>query len=443
LEMATGTGKTVTALTAATECFRDFGRVALVVAVPYLHLLDQWAENCRQFGFKPVLCGSAQEAWRAQIGAAIRDYRLGYSNALCVVAVHQTAASEEFARLIARIPEELLLFIGDEVHALGARGLRRALPPSAEMRLGLSATPRRWLDDEGTQVLNAYFGGVCFEFSLEKAIQSGFLTPYDYFPVVVAFSEEELVTYRNLTLRIAQHRRLDDGSPPDEALKRLLVERARVVWGAEAKQPMLLSLLKNMIGRAAEQKQRLSNILVYCAPGEHKAVLRAVAGLGIRCHEFVHTVSPSERQLVLQRFEERSVEALVAIRCLDEGVDLPATQTAFFLASTTNPRQFIQRRGRVLRLSPGKSKAQIFDFLVLPADDVSEENHDAAISLLRREMPRFAEFSSAASNGFGAREVVFPVLNAFGMLDLLDKKPWDLFKEIPRFDREDEDVIAS
>lgn len=443
LEMATGTGKTVTALAAAVDCYQELGRVAVVIAVPYLHLLEQWAENCREFGFEPVLCGSTQGSWRVSAGTAVRDFRLGLSNTLCLIAVHQTAASEGFARLTARIPEGFFLFVGDEVHGLGAQKLRSALPAQAEMRLGLSATPRRWLDDEGSEALSRYFGGVCFEFSLEDAIRSEFLTPYDYLPVVVALSAEEVATYQHLTLQIAQYRQgLGNALVTDERLKMLLIRRARVVWGAKAKLPKLLSILRPMILAAAEERERLRNVLVYCAPGEHAAVLRAVASTGLRCHEFVHTVAAGDRQKVLDSFEGGSIETLIAIRCLDEGVDLPATQTAFFLASTTNPRQFVQRRGRVLRRSAGKTKAQIFDFLVLPSPEVSEENRDSAISLLRREMPRFAEFSSAASNAFAARDVVFPILDAFGMLDLLDTKPWELFKELPQLDRDDEEIAG-
>jgi len=127
-----------------------------------------------------------------------------------------------------------------------------------------------------------------------------------------------------------------------------------------------------------------------------------LAKLGLRCHEFVHTVSAAERETVLEQFEDGLIEVLVAIRCLDEGVDVPATQTAFFLASSMNPRQFVQRRGRVLRLSEGKEQAVIYDFLVVPESDVSDMNRDTGLSLLRREMPRFAEFSSAAKNAFAA-----------------------------------------
>jgi len=165
--------------------------------------------------------------------------------------------------------------------------------------------------------------------------------------------------------------------------------------------------------------------LVYCAPGTHKEVLKNLASLGLRCHEFVAGVSNNERRELLEQFAEGYIQILVAIKCLDEGVDIPSTRTAFIMASSQNPREFIQRRGRILRTAPGKSNAEIHDFLVLP--DVSAHidgsfNH----SLLMREMPRFAEFSSCAQDEFAAREKILPTLEALGMRHLIDLKPWEV-----------------
>lgn len=424
-EMATGTGKTFTALSAAAARREELDGLAVVLLVPYLHMLDQWAEHCETFGFRPLMCSGEDPRWRTQLASAVRDFRLRLRKDLCVLAVHQTASGPDFAAALEPLPAGKTLVIGDEVHGLGATAMQNAMIPRAGMHLGLSATPRRWLDETGTQAIEQVFGEVCFSFPLEKAIQEGFLVPYDYDPVFVRLTEDEYETYRELTTQIV---RMAAAAENDrrvrEVLKRVLLKRAAVVWGAQEKLPTLLRMLDEQGARGGDA---LKHTLVYCAPGEHGAVLRALAGRGMRCHEFVHTVSVRQRREVLARFAQGEIEVLVAVRCLDEGVDVPATKRAFFLSSTTNPRQFVQRRGRVLRLAQGKTIAQIHDFLVVPAESTPIAERDTALSLLRREMPRFAEFSLAARNTHSAREQLFRLLDSFGALNMLDETPWEIY----------------
>lgn len=424
-EMATGTGKTFTALSAAAVRRDELDGLAVILLVPYLHMLDQWAEHCETFGFRPLLCSGEDPRWRTQLASAVRDFRLRLRKDLCVLAVHQTASGPDFSAALKPLPADRTLVIGDEVHGLGAPGMQSAMIPRAAMHLGLSATPRRWLDEAGTQAIEQVFGEVCFSFPLEKAIQMGFLVPYDYDPVLVRLTEDEYDTYREFTAQIV---RMAAAAENDrrvrEILKRILLKRAAVVWNAQEKLPTLLRMLDE---QRSGDGDSLKHTLVYCAPGEHSATLRALAERGIRCHEFVHTVSVRQRREVLARFAQGEIEVLVAVRCLDEGVDVPATRRAFFLSSTTNPRQFVQRRGRVLRLSSGKAVAQIHDFLVVPGEATPPAERETAISLLRREMPRFAEFSLAARNTHSARERLFPLLDSFGALNMLDETPWEIY----------------
>ena len=425
-EMATGTGKTFTALAAAVARYRSLGKLALIVSVPYLHLLDQWADACRAFGFLPVLCSGSHSTWKVDARSSLKDLQLGISH-VCILAVHDTTSTSAFARVAACAPPGLSMIIADEAHALGAPKLRSALLPAAEMRLGLTATPRRWYDDEGTQVLMDYFSGVSFEYSLEEAIGSH-LVPYEYEPILVHLSDDEERTFADLTGRIASlQARADDDTEVAEACKRLLIERARILNGAENKLPAFVCRLQSMIADRREKGQELAYVLVYCAPGSHGEVLRAASRTGVRCHEFVHTVSMADRTRLLRQFANTDIQALIAVKCLDEGVDVPATQTAFFLASTTNPREFIQRRGRVLRRAENKHRALICDFIVVPSEDTPSEVADV---LLRRELPRFAEFASAATNEFEARSVIRPLLDKRGMLSLLDERPWDVYRRL-------------
>jgi len=432
LEMATGTGKTITALAAATAAFEKQGRQMLVILVPYLHLLDQWEDEVRRFGYDPLLCSSEHPRWSAKASSRMDDYKIGATTHACFLAVHATASSEPFQRLLSRVDGPELLLVADEAHALGAQKLRNALFKGAGMRLGLSATPRRWFDAQGTEALFSYFSGVVYEFPLEEAIGT-YLTHYDYHPLPVQLSAAEMTEYQELSARIAlAAKRAEEDERETARLEKLLLERARLIWRAENKLVALLQLVSRLKAAAAASGEALCHTLVYCAPGEHSVVLRQLSALGLRCHEFVHYVSLRDRVKVLDAFSAGDIEVLVAVKCLDEGVDVPSTRTAIFMASTTNPREFVQRRGRVLRRYPGKNVATLFDLVVVPPLPAADWP-DSGRSVLRREMPRVAEFCATARNEYAARGAMRGIVDAYGMLQLLDLRPWEIYREANAF----------
>jgi len=433
-EMATGTGKTVTSLAAATDKHYELGRLAMIVLVPYLHLLEQWDRNCRDFGFSPVLCSSKHGKWQIEVKSHIQDFNLGTTQNVCILAVHMTAASPRFHQAIARLKPDHTMLIGDEAHGLGSPQLRSALSECAGIRLGLSATPRRWFDDEGTAVIFSYFGQTCFEYTLEQAIGK-YLTPYRYFPQLVSLTDDEADNYEALTSQITSlmHKAEKDIDAHEQA-KMLLLKRARIISGAEEKLPAMLAVLTSLIEQDRQNGRETRDILIYCAPGRHRDVLKAVAKLGLRCHEFVHDVSLPDREKLLEQFADGDIQVLVAIKCLDEGIDVPSTRIAFVLASSTNPREFVQRRGRILRLAKGKSEAIIYDYIVVPPHERLSLKREADVSILKREMPRFVEFASSALNEFQARSAVRDILDRYEMLNLLDEKPWDVYHNLKQWD---------
>jgi len=431
LEMATGTGKTITALAAGVNRFDKLGKIAVLILVPYLHLLEQWKRECEGFGFRPLLCSSQHDNWTRELQSRIQDFRLGVSSNICVLVTHKTSATERFAKLVRKLPGEGSMIIADEMHGLGAQSLRTSLPRHVSMRLGLSATPRRWFDPSGTEVLFDYFGETCFEYSLGDAIGE-FLTPYNYTPMLLNLNEEEIDRYEDLSRRIAKlsKSRIIEPIYPDEEIKKLMIKRAAIVACAEVKLPRLLDILSDLRAQLSIKNETVRDTLVYCAPGTWREVLEELSGMGFRCHKFVHEVPLKKREQVLRQFENGEIQVLIAVHCLDEGVDIPSTRRAFFLSSTSNPREFVQRRGRILRKAYGKRNANVYDFMIVPRIEDADLRRDVDLSLLRREMPRFVEFSSSALNEFEARAEVRPVLDAYEMLDLLDKKPWDVYHEL-------------
>jgi superfamily II DNA or RNA helicase len=408
-EMATGTGKTITALAASARLYEEKERLAVVIAVPYQHLVDQWCAEATAFGYKPILAYQSKSSWLDRLNHDIIDFNGGYRPFISVITTHDTFISADFQASIARLQEPVLL-IADEAHHLGAERSRQNYPQHIPYRLALSATPDRWFDDEGTAALRAYFGETVFSFTLEEAIGVS-LTPYYYYPHLVSLSDEEMVEYEALSLKIARLINQED-SEKQAALKMLLIKRANLLNTAVNKLEELSRLLDN--------ERYIEHTLFYCAPGQIDEVIQLVGWeKGILINQFTAEEDPQERQALLTSFAAGDLQALAAMKCLDEGVDVPSTRTAYFLASSSNPREFIQRRGRILRKSAGKEHSIIHDLIAVPPTTFNKESpaFHAERSIVRRELQRFKEFASPALNKHQALDVIWELAGFYGLLD--------------------------
>ena len=375
-DMATGTGKTYTGLGAAVRLSKRLeDRFALIIVCPYQHLVEQWVEDIVLFGMKPIIgySSSIQRSWKKNLESAIRDQKLKVRKRefFCFVTTNATFSSEFVQNQLSKIRSDILLMV-DEAHNFGADNLRRLLLPNYKYRLALSATLDRHGDPEGTEALYRYFGGKCIEYSLEKAIGEGKLTPYKYYPVIVSLSDIELQEYDNLTTQIAKCLTKDKRGKTvlSEKGKRLALQRSRLVAGASGK----IQALEKYIMPYIEDK----HILVYCGAttvfdgnqenmqidnDEIRQIDFVTDLLGNKLHmkvsQFTSKENVEERNILKREFADGSnLQALIAIKCLDEGVNIPKIKTAFILASTNNPKEYIQRRGRVLRLAEGNIGVQ-------------------------------------------------------------------------------------
>lgn len=394
LEHATGSGKTFTALCAIGDSLRRH-EIPLVL-VPSDLLFGQWREELQTtfagVGLQLMLCGSGNDRWK--VGGGLRSWtRPGVGGApRAVLASVQTASGDEFRGLC--VQGEHLFMVADEVHRLGAVGARRLLELNTGPRLGLSATPRRAGDPDGTAALMSYFQGVVPPpFTLMDAIAAKALTPYAYEVHTVRLEPNEREAWDEITQRF---RRLyarsgggqEEGGGLSEGLKLLLIQRARIVKGAKAKTALAASVLQANY----RPGQRW---IVYCDDQVQLwSVRAALQAAGLRDVYEYHSAMPGDRKTTLDVFNERG-GVVVSIRCLDEGVDIPAVSHALILASSRNPREFIQRRGRVLRRSPGKFLAHIHDVVVVP--DI-EDADDPGGSILKGELARAIEFGEHAIN---------------------------------------------
>jgi len=417
--MATGSGKTVTALATIEELHRRVGDpLVIIIVAPYLNLVDQWLEESKSFGLAPINCTGSSQDWTGVVETALYLNQTSTRPVLSLVTTNVTFAGDAFQRVLAKLRVRTII-VADEVHNLGARRLRACLPEKVQLRLGLSATPERWMDEEGTAAVHKYFGDVTFSYSLKDALRGDppTLSPYFYHPIMVELEDDEREEYLEITSQLARFMNDPKDEHLSDAVLGLLLKRARLVACARQK----LTALRDAI--APYRSTRFN--LVYCGDGRveiesasdrvannvaESPILRQVEAatriLGVDLEMNVSTYTSDttreDRQAILRDFEQGDKQALVAIRCLDEGVDIPQVRRAFILASSTNPRQFIQRRGRVLRRAEGKEHADIFDFIVVPPLDALDEG-TAEFRVLRklvsREMERVVEFARLAANG--------------------------------------------
>ena len=413
-EMATGTGKTITALSALAKLREKKENLFVVIACPYQHLVDQWYEEAVRFGFQPLLAYKSSESWVNRLNTALVRYNYGVRDVVCTITTQTTFITDTMQKLLSKLKRGAVL-IADEVHHLGAERSRKKLTDVFNYRLGLSATPNRWFDESGTTALKAYFGGTVYEFSLDKAIKNGYLCPYYYHPHLVKLTDEEFEAYERLTESISKLYHQVESGETSEALERLLIKRATLLNRAENKLTKLAELL-------TDQTDSLHHTLFYCAPGRIVPVLELLTDLGLRVAKFTAEESADERQELLKMFASGHLQALVAMKCLDEGVDVPSTRTAYILASSSNPKEFIQRRGRILRQSSGKEHAEIHDLIAVPPIDYQQyptATFRTERKIIARELERFNEFAGMALNKFEARDKIWQLAKNYNLLSTL------------------------
>lgn len=424
-KMATGSGKTILALAIATQLYQKIGLQALLVICPYRHLVTQWAREAEKFGLEPLLAFESVRTWQSELSIALYNVRYGDRPFVTAIATNATLTSESLQSQLKYFPEKTLI-IGDEAHNLGSPKLEESLPRNIGLRLALSATPERHFDEEGTAAVLDYFGPILPpELSLGDAIKQGALVRYLYHPILVELTEWETRAYARLTSKIGWALLLanQEGKNIDneEDVTALLIQRSRLIGAAANKLTALKNIMKNRL--------HTSHTLFYCSDGsvetapliyikQKKEVLRILGReLGYRVNTYTAETSLKERENLRRKFEAGELQGLVAIRCLDEGIDIPAIQNAIILASSTNPRQFIQRRGRILRPYPGKERATLFDTIVLPPD-LERKTQDVERNFLRKELNRFLEFADLADNAGEARLKLLEVQKRYGLLDL-------------------------
>ena len=424
-DMCTGAGKTFTALYGMVQLAKTCeNHIAVFIVCPYIHLVSQWEEDVERWCSVPIIIAHSKSPngdWKQDMMKAYKRFRKDGSPFVCIT-TNDTFAGEDIRQYIERFNDtQNVLLIVDEAHNFGSPQMIKAMPWNVANRIALSATIKRHMDKSGTNKINEFFGEKCVEYSLERAIEEGNLVHYDYIPVPVVLSDYELSKYRQLSQKLKKYIIVKNGKMKiSEAGKPIIYERTRLIAGAENKVALLMKLF--------EKYKNDNNILVYCGATSVEdedtgEILRQIdlvtKKLQTEYHmsvkRFTAEENLKERQNIKTYFEQGMYQVVTAIKCLDEGVNIPGIKTAFIMSSSRNPKEFVQRRGRLLRKSDNKKKAVIYDFITLPRDldnivprDIEEDK-----TIIVGEVARMVEFGRLADNPEVTDDLVNQIMTAY------------------------------
>jgi len=437
--MATGTGKTITAINCVySEHLLNFEKNGkncyyLVILVPSQPLLEQWAQEVSRWGLTSQYLISGEYNWKAGIQELINDYQFGISSDFVIIATYRSLIRPEFLQLLNKLPEDTIL-IADEAHSLGQKQTKAVIPfiKGLKKRIGLSATPKRNYDEEGTADMENFFwdkAPYVFSLFMDKAIEAGFLCKYEYYPVLVELTPSEMEEYIQISKKLAM---LLISNPDGEGLSSgsefLLLKRKRIISKAVNKISALAEIIK-----CIQEREELKYCFTYAPAGEIadndldieqdnirmiRKMQRVFNQQSPKTKTHAYLGETENRQEILESFEKGDIDVLLAINCLDEGIDIPRTSIGIFTSSTGNPRQFIQRRGRLLRNHIHKSRALIYDMVVIPkifSEEYNKTYFKIEKKLVQSELMRVGYFAKLSENFYDAKEALENVCQYYNL----------------------------
>lgn len=444
--MATGTGKTVTSLNCALHEFQIDGYYHLLILVPTLDLVEQWIGELQNFNYKKIIgVSSLNPTWRRELVELSQRVKRGRIVNFAIISTYDSFVNKDFQLLLPHISDKLVL-IADEAHNIGGNLVKKCFKSlQIKRRIALSATPERIYDDEEAEGIGVFFNDkhpYIYSFPMSKAINEGRLCRYYYYPKIAYLNEEEMELYAYYTKKLVA---LWDDQKKCFTNKKeaeiIMMNRKRIIHKCDDKLRVYSEIL-NEIG-----EEKLKYTFVYAPQGKYAKVGDDNVSLSEEddisfiqklldetkriypnkhCNTFTSKDNKETRSNLLKSFGDGTLDILLAMKCLDEGVDVPRAEVGIFTASTGNPREFIQRRGRLLRKHDDKKYSYIYDIIVIP-DTISRESSFSSMesNLVKSELKRVAYFATLAQNCYtngGAYETLNEIAHHFGIIwsDLLE-----------------------
>ena len=414
-QMATGTGKTYTALGCLDYLMNHCDKLITVITAPSNHILIQWKKSILKFPIltdKILIADSTNNKWFNEVSNYLGKMVLSNKiKKIVILTTHDTFYGVKFRNLLCDFNNFHYFLIGDEMHGLGSVKHRLGLVPELyNFRLGLSATPVRYSDEE-TDFLLSFFGDIVYKFSLQKALSSfdkkgrRFLTPFYYKPYFLSLTHEELVEYKEITEKLVKFDRNDKKQL--EIVENLLFKRADIIKDAKYK----LEILKQILDDLSDY----NGLIIFCSPNQIDDVCNLLNEKSLEFSRFTMGTGSkpsykygdiSQREAILKEFEKGKIEILVSMHCLDEGVDVPSAKQAIFMCSSNSSREFIQRIGRVIRTSEGKKRAYIYDMLITPQLHEKDSLKNYELKIFKREKKRYKKIGNIARNTSEVRKLL-------------------------------------
>lgn len=424
--MATGTGKTISSLNCLLKEYQKSNCYRAIILVPSIALLNQWEEEVLNFNFNKILKAGGGNNWESSLANYTSNFGWNIKEDIVIISTYGSFVTDRFQKYFKKIQQDFLL-IADEAHNMGASNIRKKLNDiNVEKKIGLSATPKRVYDIDGTTALDQFFNDsppYTYNFSMEKALKDGFLSEYKYFPIIVELNEDELKEYISISKKLLKFFDFDKGEfKKDPIVEILLLKRKNIIHKANNKIDSFKSILKEL-----NKDDKLNYVFtyipegyVYSEDGDSKKLLNEFIKAGAETIPKLkmnsYTSEDDKLDEILRGFSEGKINLLFAMKMLDEGVDVPRAEIGIFCSSTGNPRQFIQRRGRLLRNHKDKAFATIYDMVVIPRlDSPGEEYYTMERNMVKTEMQRVAYFSSLSMNYYDSRDNLINVCEKYDL----------------------------
>lgn len=417
--MATGTGKTITSLNCLLNEYKANGLYRALILAPTNTLVAQWEKEATKFNFGRVIKVSSKYKWEEEIDRLITSLEFGGKDSFIVITTYASFYRSKFQYYFRSFPKDTLL-IADEAHNLASPKVLETFPKvHLQKRIALSATPKRVYDTEGSAKMEEFFNDTepyIYSFSMERAIDEGVLCKYNYYPKIVKLSELELQEYYEISSKLAKFFSSEsEGFLDNDIVSQLLMKRKRIIHKAENK----LAAFENIIKQEEAKRGSLKFTFVYVPEGyatvdeddseEETHIINQYCQIILQSNSETKISkflgNTENKDGILNLFSDGKIDVLASMKCLDEGVDVPRTELAIFCASTGNPRQFIQRRGRVLRTHADKHLATIYDLVVIPDPTTTGQNESSfniERNLLAKELERVAHFAFMSQNRYEA-----------------------------------------
>ena len=404
--MATGTGKTLTSLFSLNELAKNVLIKSVLIVVPLKDLVDQWQDDIEPYFDGEIITVRSGLEWKEKLSDISLLKLLNkekHTSKLIIITTYDSFCLND-DKILNALDIEHTLIIADEVHKFGAASYQRKLPERIKYRIGLSATPKRPYDEKGTSAIFDYFcpSENFYEFTIKDAIDADMLCHYDYHPILVSLTDFEMDDYEIISEKISKlyvivNNSVSATKEEKESLEQLLKQRHRIIERASNKKEIFLEKMLDEIKKykdktiifAPDGKDENGDDLLNSYKKELWQKLMS-KGKVVSMKEYIQGTDKS----IIDSFTQGGIDIIFAKQRLNEGIDIPSAKRAFFIASSTSEREFIQRRGRVLRKHYSKNKAEIFDFIVVPPD----LNSKYAQSIIDNEIKRAMDFAATADN---------------------------------------------